>query len=202
MGVDEFNQEFFDEIDKIENLISQGSTFESILDSKDVKIIKIYGYAPNSESLTNDSLIYQNKSSKLDLIENGDNFLFYNIINMSTSQIQTFENWEDIPNINTNILRGIYGAGFEKPSPIQSKAIHPIINGRNIIAQAQSGTGKTCAFITGALHLINTSKNENQILILLPTRELSIQVYDVFTQLSKFTKNIKMAKLQLMKLLP
>ena len=110
---------------------------------------------------------------------------------MSTSQIQTFENWEDIPNINTNILRGIYGAGFEKPSPIQSKAIHPIINGRNIVAQAQSGTGKTCAFITGALHLINTSKNENQVLVLLPTRELSIQVYDVFTQLSKFIKNIK-----------
>ena len=81
VGVDEFNQEFFDEIDKIENLISQGSTFDSILNSKDVEIINVDGYAPSSESLTNDSLIYQNKSSKLDLIESGDNFLFYNIIN-------------------------------------------------------------------------------------------------------------------------
>jgi len=81
VGVDEFNQEFFDEIDKIENLISQGSSFETILENKDLKIVSVNGYVPNSESQTNDSLIYQSKSSKLDLIENGDNFLFYNIIN-------------------------------------------------------------------------------------------------------------------------
>ena len=95
VGVDEFNQEFFDEIDKIENLISQGSTFESILDSKDVKIIKVDGYAPSSESLTNDSLIYQNKSSKLDMVESGDNFLFYNIIN----------SYEKIPDLNDNNIK-------------------------------------------------------------------------------------------------
>ena len=79
IGVEEFNQEFFDRIDKIENQISEGADFDTILESIKVNVNKIIEYAPNSEAQTSENLIYQNKSSKLNLIENGDNFLLYNI---------------------------------------------------------------------------------------------------------------------------
>ncbi len=79
IGVEEFNQEFFDRIDKIENQISEGADFDTILESIKVNVNKIIEYAPDSEAQTSENLIYQNKSSKLNLIENGDNFLLYNI---------------------------------------------------------------------------------------------------------------------------
>ena len=79
IGIEEFNQEFFDEVDKIENQISEGADFETILENINVKVKEIIEYAPTSEAQTSESLIYQNKSSKLNLIENGDNFLLYNI---------------------------------------------------------------------------------------------------------------------------
>ncbi len=79
IGVEEFNQEFFDRIDKIENQISEGADFDTILESIKVNVNKIIEYAPNSETQTSENLIYQNKSSKLNLIENGDNFLLYNV---------------------------------------------------------------------------------------------------------------------------
>ncbi|MFL2884269.1 MAG: SurA N-terminal domain-containing protein [Candidatus Pelagibacter sp.] len=79
IGVEEFNQEFFDRIDKIENQISEGADFDTILESIKVNVNKIIEYAPNSEAQTSENLIYQNKSSKLNLIENGDNFLLYNV---------------------------------------------------------------------------------------------------------------------------
>ena len=81
IGVEEFNQEFFDRIDKIENQISEGADFDTILESIKVNVNKIIEYAPNSEAQTSENLIYQNKSSKLNLIENGDNFLLYNVDN-------------------------------------------------------------------------------------------------------------------------
>ena len=79
IGVEEFNQEFFDEIDKIENQISEGADFGTILESIKVNVNEIIEFAPNSEAQTSENLIYQNKSSKLNLIENGDNFLLYNV---------------------------------------------------------------------------------------------------------------------------
>ena len=79
IGVEEFNQEFFDEIDKIENQISEGADFGTILESIKVNVNEIIEFAPNSEAQTSENLIYQNKSSKLNLIEDGDNFLLYNV---------------------------------------------------------------------------------------------------------------------------
>lgn len=110
---------------------------------------------------------------------------------MNSSSIIEYDKWDHIPNINPTILRGIYNCGFENPSPIQKKAISPIIEKKSIIAQAQSGTGKTCAFTSGGLHLINTELNVTQVLILLPTRELAHQVHDVVLQLSKYLDNFK-----------
>ena len=72
IGIEEFNQEFFDKIDKIENQISEGEDFETILENIKIEVKEIIEYTPTSEAQTNESLIYQNKLSKLNLVENGD----------------------------------------------------------------------------------------------------------------------------------
>lgn len=69
--------------------------------------------------------------------------------------------------------------GFEKPSAIQQRAIQPVIKGRDVIAQAQSGTGKTATFSIGVLQSIDTQTRETQALILSPTRELALQIQKV-----------------------
>jgi translation initiation factor 4A len=97
-----------------------------------------------------------------------------NIHNNEEETESTFESWDDL-NIKPDLLRGIYNYGFEKPSPIQRKAIRPIIDGKDIIAQAQSGTGKTATFTIGALQLIDINNTDPQILVLSPTRELAGQ---------------------------
>jgi superfamily II DNA/RNA helicase len=88
--------------------------------------------------------------------------------------------------LNDNLLRGIYSYGFENPSDIQIKAL-PIINAkRDLIAQAQSGTGKTGAFTIGALNLIDVELKKTQVLILNPTYELVNQNYDVMKALGQY----------------
>ena len=81
IGLEEFNQEFFDEIDKIENKISQGDAFETILENIKVNVLEIKEFTPSSIEKLNEDKIYSKRSSKIDLIENGDNFLFYSITN-------------------------------------------------------------------------------------------------------------------------
>jgi translation initiation factor 4A len=78
--------------------------------------------------------------------------------------------------LNQKLLRGIYAYGFEKPSAIQQRAIIPCISGRDVIAQAQSGTGKTATFSIAILQQIDPEINHCQALILAPTRELAQQV--------------------------
>ncbi|CAN0023040.1 unnamed protein product, partial [Heterosigma akashiwo] len=73
-------------------------------------------------------------------------------------------------NLCDSLLRGIYAFGFEKPSAIQQKAIMPVISGRDVIAQAQSGTGKTATFTVATLEKIDPTVNSTQALILAPTR--------------------------------
>ena len=75
---------------------------------------------------------------------------------------ETVETFDEL-NLKPELLRGIYGYGFEKPSAIQQKAILPIIKQRDVIAQAQSGTGKTAAFAIGSLQLVDVSKDEGLI---------------------------------------
>ncbi|AQK76437.1 DEAD-box ATP-dependent RNA helicase 34 [Zea mays] len=77
--------------------------------------------------------------------------------------------------IKDDLLRGIYGYGFEKPSAIQQRAVLPIINGRDVIAQAQSGTGKTSMISLTVCQIVDTAVREVQALILSPTRELASQ---------------------------
>jgi translation initiation factor 4A len=98
--------------------------------------------------------------------------------------------WDELE-LEPNLLRGIFAYGFEKPSPIQSKAIKPVIEGNDVIAQAQSGTGKTATFTIGALQRVNIAEQTTQVLILSPTRELSTQTSKVVSNLSAFMSGLK-----------
>ena len=101
--------------------------------------------------------------------------------------------FEDL-DINDDLLRGIYSYGFEKPSPIQKKGLIPLVQPghkgkrRDIIAQAQSGTGKTACFGVGALQIINHELHSTQVLILAPTHELASQIKGVITDIGRFEK--------------
>jgi translation initiation factor 4A len=95
------------------------------------------------------------------------------------------DNFDDM-NLKPELLRGIYGYGFEKPSTIQQRAILPSIKGHDVIAQAQSGTGKTATFSIAILQQIDTSVRECQALILAPTRELATQIQKVVISLGDF----------------
>ena len=106
---------------------------------------------------------------------------------MSSNFDESVETFDEL-NLKQDLLRGIYGYGFEKPSLIQQKAILPIIKGNDVIAQAQSGTGKTGAFVIGTLQLIEQDKDEIQCLVLSPTRELSNQTYMVYQFLGEYLK--------------
>ena len=103
-------------------------------------------------------------------------------------------NWEELE-IEPKILRGIFAHGFEKPSPIQQRAIKPVIEGRDVIAQAQSGTGKTATFTIGALQRVNIAESSTQVLILSPTRELSSQTAKVVSSLGSFMDGLKIQTL-------
>ena len=101
----------------------------------------------------------------------------------STTTAREFQTWEEIPELNSQLMRGIYGYGFEKPSPIQQKSILSIIDCRDVIAQAQSGSGKTGAFATGVLNRVRLEVKQPQALIIAPTRELAKQIHDVVRDL-------------------
>ena len=129
------------------------------------------------------------------------------------SSKQHIEGWEDIMNIpsihmdyKTAVLRGIYSHGFETPSPIQKEAVIPIVNGRDLIAQAQSGTGKTGAFLIGTMLRLGTYMNlpspsmetttstsspHKMIIVLAPTRELSRQIYAVASSIGASIPNVR-----------
>jgi ATP-dependent RNA helicase len=113
-------------------------------------------------------------------------------------------------NLKEDLLRGIYAyselddffmvpianfidwfefgplSDFEKPSAIQQRAIAPIVSGRDVIAQAQSGTGKTATFSISILQSIDTSIRETQALVLSPTRELAVQIQSVILALGDY----------------
>jgi superfamily II DNA/RNA helicase len=97
--------------------------------------------------------------------------------------------FEDL-NLKETLLRGVYSYGFELPSAIQQKAILPVLDGHDVIGQAQSGTGKTATFSIGMLQRIDENMEKTQAIILTHTRELALQVKSVATALSNFM-NIK-----------
>ena len=107
----------------------------------------------------------------------------------SNERVDKIFGWEDL-NICPELLRGIYSSGFEKPSPIQQVAILPLLTGRDVIAQAQSGTGKTACFAIGALGRIDIALNELHAIVISPTRELSTQTKAVIDQLGNMMNGL------------
>jgi translation initiation factor 4A len=111
------------------------------------------------------------------------------------SEIET-SNWDectttfDSMDLKEDLLRGIFAYGFEKPSAIQQRAIKPTLMGKDVIAQAQSGTGKTATFAIGILQHLNVGIKDCQALVLAPTRELAQQIVNVIQSLGDFM-NIK-----------
>ncbi|KAI3655889.1 hypothetical protein MP638_006677 [Amoeboaphelidium occidentale] len=103
----------------------------------------------------------------------------------TTDGVQVISSFDQLK-LKENLLRGIYAYNFEKPSAIQQRAIVPIISGRDVIAQAQSGTGKTATFSIGALQRIDIKLRETQALILSPTRELAVQIRSVVLALGDY----------------
>jgi ATP-dependent RNA helicase DeaD len=92
--------------------------------------------------------------------------------------------------LSEEIQKAVADMGFVEASPIQSEAIPYILEGRDVIGQAQTGTGKTAAFGIPALEMVDTSQKNVQVLVLCPTRELAVQVADEFKKLSKYRKDI------------
>merc|ERR1711988_151457 len=98
---------------------------------------------------------------------------------------EVVDNFDDMQ-LREKLLRGIYAYGFEKPSAIQQRAILPCIKGHDVIAQAQSGTGKTATFSIAILQQIDISLRETQALVLAPTRELAQQIQKVMIALGDY----------------
>jgi translation initiation factor 4A len=104
------------------------------------------------------------------------------------------QNWDEL-NITSDLLRGIYAYGFENPSEIQKKAIPVILEKRDLIAQAQSGMGKTGAFSIGTLSLIDVNKPKVQALLMAPTHELVKQISNVIQSLGSVLPGLRVKTL-------
>lgn len=87
------------------------------------------------------------------------------------------------------LLRAVKDAGYEAPSPIQAESIPPLLEGHDLLGQAQTGTGKTAAFALPLLSRIDVNQHDPQLLVLAPTRELAIQVAEAFQKYARYLKN-------------
>ncbi|KAH9017455.1 DEAD-domain-containing protein [Lactarius deliciosus] len=107
------------------------------------------------------------------------------IIFESSETVSVISTFSDL-GLKEDLLRGIYAYNFEKPSAIQQRAILPITQGRDVIAQAQSGTGKTATFSIAMLQSIDVTVRETQALVLSPTLELATQIQSVVLALGDY----------------
>lgn len=108
---------------------------------------------------------------------------------IKTNWSKEVESFDELP-IQENLLRGIYNVGYEAPTNIQRQAILPVLAGRDTIAQAQSGTGKTATFCIPSLQAVDTSVKGTQVVILAPTRDLAQQIHLVLTDLSTYLSGV------------
>jgi superfamily II DNA/RNA helicase len=109
---------------------------------------------------------------------------------VENEEIKVISNWDDFY-LDDNILRGIYSYGFEKPSQIQQTAILPILEKKDVIAQAPSGTGKTGAFTVSSLQRVDVTSDTTQVLILAPTHELVKQIHNVICSIGTMMEGLR-----------
>jgi translation initiation factor 4A len=125
------------------------------------------------------------ESQKAQSLEERQEECFNNYI--SSEDLIPIERFDDERlGLKTDILRGIFSYGYEKPSPIQKIGIKPITEGKDIVLQSHSGTGKTCTFLTGMLQVLQFEEKSPQALILANTKELIDQIQDVLCGLSRY----------------
>lgn len=113
-----------------------------------------------------------------------------NLESVENDEIKVISNWDDF-DLDDNILRGIYSYGFEKPSQIQQTAILPILEKKDVIAQAPSGTGKTGAFTVSSLQRLDLTSDTTQVLILAPTHELVKQIHSVVCSIGTMMEGLR-----------
>lgn len=104
----------------------------------------------------------------------------------ANEELRIFPTFDEI-GLKSDVLRGVFAYGFDRPSPVQQRAIHPILRGRDVIVQSQSGTGKTSVFCLAALQRVEFSIREPQVVLLSPTRELAEQTSRVCLALGDYT---------------
>jgi superfamily II DNA/RNA helicase len=114
------------------------------------------------------------QTSNIEILENTGN----------ETELPKYESFEDLE-LKDTLLRGIFAYGFEKPSIIQQTAIKPFLDGKDLIAQSQSGTGKTATFAISVLQSVK-KEQRTQALVISHTRELSSQIHTVFSNLSRY----------------
>jgi translation initiation factor 4A len=106
------------------------------------------------------------------------------VLPVQVEEVKAYDTFEAM-NLPESLLRGIFAYGYERPSVIQTKGIVPIKDGRDIIAQARSGTGKTATFCIGAMCRVNPAEKKMQVLVLVHTRELAQQIRTVASALGE-----------------
>lgn len=112
--------------------------------------------------------------------------------NDPNSPLYSVKSFEEL-NLNPDLLKGVYAMGFNSPSKIQETTLPTLLADppQNLIAQSQSGTGKTAAFVLASLSRVDTSKSFPQVIILSPTYELALQTGNVAKQMAQYCKEIK-----------
>lgn len=113
--------------------------------------------------------------------------------NETTETIETTMSFEQAPGISEEVLKAVAKMGFHDMTPVQQKTLPLMMEGRDVIAIAPTGTGKTCAFGIPMLEYVNLKDRRLQELVLAPTRELSLQIAEELRNLSKFIPGIKIA---------
>jgi translation initiation factor 4A len=135
----------------------------------------------SNDKVSNDKIINDK------VVEDNNSMTPENILKREQCMVplETFDDLAEL--IDLKIIRGVISYGFENPSPIQQKAIKPFLSKFDLIAQAQSGTGKTATFCIGTLGRIDFTKNEVQAIVLAHTLELAQQIEHVFSNIGKYT---------------
>ncbi|GFP93823.1 eukaryotic initiation factor 4a-3 [Phtheirospermum japonicum] len=118
------------------------------------------------------------------VMENEDKLVFE-----TSKGVEAIASFDEM-GIKDELLRGLYSYGFEKPSAIQQRAVVPVISGRDVIAQAQSGTGKSSMIALAVCQIVDSTSSEVQALILSPTRELAAQTEKVILAIGEYI-NVK-----------
>lgn len=124
-----------------------------------------------------------------ELMETDDIFCSPEVMEIKCDNFDDFA--EETGGLKEDLYRGLIAYGFEKPANIQSRAIPQILKGKDILAQAQSGSGKTGAFMISSLQLIDESLKKPQVIILSPTCDLAFQTYNVGKELGKMMEEVE-----------